>query len=274
MSERRTCWLAFPLPAARKALTGISLLRWLAANLLNAEPATFALAGSGRCIKLSATSRVLRAKRTEVVSPYAVMATQGMTAALAATTFLGLDSDGDGVISARDLVDAFSHVGGVSYAQACEMARLIVAEGDSMAGGGWGTSSRRSTRESAKGELEGRAEAMASGADGKLNFVEYCSVMAQDMMPFDQLLEYMDERAGRRAASLKAHGEHESSDDVGMSELEFNAARMREGIGPVAKVSCRHRHRGSGLGGSRHHSTRLGSVRLHDTDTADTVTEL
>ena len=151
-----------------------------------------------------------------------VMATQGMTAALAASSFLALDKDRDGVISASDIINAFSSVGGISYQQACEMARLIIVQGDlahHAAGGTGGTG--------------------AVAGDGKLNFVEYVSVLAQDMMPLDQLLVHMDElaeqrrRAGKRLEQPAGSGGGHSGDDgvqLGVSQREFEASRRSYGI--------------------------------------------
>ena len=76
---------------------------------------------------LSATSRVIRAKRVERVTPNAVMAAQSMGAALAVGSFLMLDSDRDGVISANDIISAFARVGGVSYEQVTWHSPLLLS---------------------------------------------------------------------------------------------------------------------------------------------------
>lgn len=108
-------------------------------------------------LEMTATSRVLRAKRIENVSPDFVMAAQAMFGALAVSSFNALDTDGDGVVDAENLVAAFSRVGGITYEQACEMTKLIMHKGDRDGG----------------------------QKDGKLTFTEFVSVVSMDMMPFD-----------------------------------------------------------------------------------------
>jgi len=122
--------------------------------------------GGGYTLALTATSQVLRAKRVEQVSPDFVMAAQSMVGALAVSSFRALDTDGDGLIDAENMVSAFARVNGITYAEAVEMTKLIMHKGDR--GGG--------------------------KSDGTLSFTEFVSVIAQDMMPFDKLLEYMGER--------------------------------------------------------------------------------
>ena len=117
--------------------------------------------------ELTATSSVLRAKREENVSPESVMAAQGMYGALAVGSFKLLDADGDGQVDAADIVKAFARVEGISFIEAQEIAKLIMAKGD---------------------RSEGKR-------DGKLSFAEFVSVLSQDMMPFDQLLTFMNVRA-------------------------------------------------------------------------------
>jgi len=117
-------------------------------------------------IELSATSRVLRAKRSERVSPEFVMASQSMLSALAVGSFRSLDTDGDGVVDAENLVSAFARVGGITFEEAVEMTKLIMHKGDRDAG----------------------------LSDGRLTFTEFCSVLSGDHMGFDQLLRYMNER--------------------------------------------------------------------------------
>ena len=56
---------------------------------------------------------------TSLGDTWQVMAAQGMTAALAVGSFLMLDEDKDGVISAGDIISSFARVGGVTYEQAC-----------------------------------------------------------------------------------------------------------------------------------------------------------
>jgi hypothetical protein len=110
--------------------------------------------------------QVLRAKRSERVSPEFVMASQSMLSALAVGSFRSLDTDGDGVVDAENLVSAFARVGGITFEEAVEMTKLIMHKGDRDAG----------------------------LSDGRLTFTEFCSVLSGDHMGFDQLLRYMNER--------------------------------------------------------------------------------
>jgi hypothetical protein len=73
--------------------------------------------------------------------------------ALAVSSFRALDTDGDGLIDAENMVSAFARVNGITYAEAVEMTKLIMHKGDR--GGG--------------------------KSDGTLSFTEFVSVIAQDM---------------------------------------------------------------------------------------------
>ena len=150
----------------------------------------------GLTLELTATSRVLRAKRTEDVSPDAVLAAQGMIGALAVSSFESLDSDGDGLVDAGDIVRAFARVPGIEYTQAAELARLIVDRGDRSGGNQRG--------------------------DGKLSFAEFVSVLAQDMMPFHHLLACMSTRA-----RLELGASTTRSVEVPVSEAMFDVIRQQ-----------------------------------------------
>lgn len=146
----------------------------------------------GFYLDLTATSNVLRAKRIENVSPESTMAAQGMYGALAVASFKMLDSDGDGQVDGNDIVRAFAQVDDISYKQAKEIAKLIMEKGDRSGG----------------------------NKDGVLSFSEFVSVLSQDMMPFGQLLSYMDIRAdlGHGGKQVKA---------IEVSEGEFDELRAK-----------------------------------------------
>jgi len=122
--------------------------------------------GGGLAMELTATSRVLRNKRVEPISPEFVMATQSMRAVFAVASFRALDEDNDGVVDGEDIVRAFAKVGGVTHTEACEMAKLVMNKGDRSNG----------------------------QRDGVLTFTEFVSVLAQDTMPFSELLACMNAR--------------------------------------------------------------------------------
>ena len=113
-----------------------------------------------------------------------------MTAALAIGGFRSLDTDNDGVINSHDLISAFASVAGVGYEEAVEATKLIITQAD-----------------------KANAE-----RDGKITFVELISVLSQDMMSFDQFLEYM---ASRNALGYKAP----KGVNVRMSKEEFEKIR-------------------------------------------------
>lgn len=162
---------------------------------------------------------MIRAKRVEILEPTAVLALQGVTSALSAKTFQMLDVNNDGVIDASDIMAAYATVGGVTYGQAEELARLIVSEGDSV-----------KTMMDEKFAAGGNATE-AEGQDGALNFVEFCSLMDQGMMPFEQFLEYMNDRSERRAAGTLKESVSTEKLDLGMTEEQFEALRSDKGIG-------------------------------------------
>ena len=147
-------------------------------------------------LQMSATSVVLRKKAKEVVNPEFVMATQSMNAVFAVASFRQLDKDNDGVVDAEDIVSAFAKVGGVGYEEAVEMAKLIMFRGD-------------------RGD---------SAADGKLTFTEFVSVIAQDTMPFSQLLDYMAER---KRLNLS---EHIPLNLNGLNAERYDDLREKEGF--------------------------------------------